>query len=122
MSTNDTNKILYKELSYKLNGLLFNVHNKLGRFSREKQYGDELEVLLKNSDLAYKREFTVSDGNRVDFLIDDKIILDVKAKRLVLKDDYYQILRYLQSSGLKLGLIVNFRNTYLKPKRIINLR
>ena len=122
MSTNDTNKILYKELSYKLNGILFNIHNKLGRFSREKQYSDELEVSLKNSDLNYKREYPVSDGNRVDFLIDNKIILDVKAKRLILKDDYYQILRYLQSSGLKLGLIVNFRNTFLKPKRIINLR
>ena len=122
MITNDANKILYKELSYKINGLLFNVHNKLGRFSREKQYSDELENLLKNSDLIYKREYVISDGNRVDFLIDNKVILDVKAKRLILKDDYYQILRYLQSSSLKLGLIVNFRNTYLKPKRIINLR
>ena len=122
MIANDTNnKILYKELSYKLNGVLFNVHNKLGRFSREKQYGDELESLLKDVGIEYKREFVVSDGNRVDFLIDNQIILDIKAKRLVTKDDYYQILRYLQSGGFKLGLIVNFRNTYLKPKRIINL-
>ena len=46
--------------------------------------------------------------------------MDIKAKRLITKEDYYQILRYLKVAGLKLGIIVNFRNTYLKPKRIMN--
>ena len=51
-STNSTNKLLYPELSYKIVGLLFNVHNNLGRFRNEKQYSDAIEQelkILKNS-------------------------------------------------------------------------
>lgn len=42
-------KVVYKELSYKINGLLFKVHKDLGRYRNEKQYGDYFEQLLKNS-------------------------------------------------------------------------
>lgn len=126
MRTNDANKIVEKELSYKLTGIFFDVHNKLGRFLKEKQYADEVEKLFKKVGIAYKREFVLEDSgaaigrNRVDFLVEKRIIVDIKAKRLITKEDYYQILRYLQIAGLKLGMIVNFRNTYLKPKRIVN--
>ena len=61
-------------------------------------------------------------GNIVDFLIDNKILVDFKAKIFLNKEDYYQMQRYLESSNLKLGLLVNFRNNYLKPKRIINFK
>ena len=124
MSTNDTNeRILYKELSYKLTGIFFGVHNKLGRFLSERQYSDEVEKRLKLGGIEYKREFEIPGdikGNRVDFLIENKMIADIKAKRIITRDDYYQMLRYLKVGKLKLGLIVNFRNTYLKPKRIAN--
>ena len=57
MESNDTNgKIIYKELSYKLSGLLFSVHNQLGRYGREKQYGDLLESLLSQESLSFKRQ------------------------------------------------------------------
>jgi len=89
-------KIIHKELSYKINGLLFKVQNKLGRFCREKQYADEFEKVLKENKTEYKREFElkklVSDspkGNRVDFLIENKIIIDFKVKTFILKNDYY---------------------------------
>jgi len=61
------------------------VHNKPGRFCREKQYADELELLLKQKQIPYKREFELKEkdleveGNKVDFLIDNKIILEIKA-------------------------------------------
>ena len=58
--------------------------------------------------------------NIVDFLIEDKILLELKAKRIISKEDYYQVRRYLESLNLKLGLLVNFRDRYLKPKRILN--
>lgn len=89
----------------------------------ERQYADEVDGCFKEKGVNYKREFSKIGelkGNRVDFLVENKIIVDIKAKRIVTKDDYYQILRYLKSSGLRLGLIVNFRNTYLKPTRILN--
>lgn len=128
MDTNDANeKILHKDLSYQLNGIFFETHNELGRFLKEKQYADFVENLLKEKGIKYKREFALIDAinnverNRVDFLIEDKVIIDIKAKKILTKEDYYQMLRYLKVSGLKLGLVVNFRNSYLKPKRIINL-
>ena len=125
MDANDTNrksKLIYPELSYKITGICYDVHNILGRYCREKQYCDLLEKKFNESDIANIREYIVKGkGNRVDFLIEEKIILEVKAKRFILKDDYYQIQRYLQSLSKKLGLLVNFRNRYLKPKRIIRI-
>ena len=121
-------KIIYPELSYIICGLCFSIHNNLGRFRSEKSYADALEELFKREKLNYKREFAFfpsfeGEANRrniPDFLIDDKIVLDVKAKRLVTKEDYYQMKRYLISGDKKLGLIVNFRQKYLSPKRILN--
>ncbi|MBI2097800.1 MAG: GxxExxY protein [Candidatus Vogelbacteria bacterium] len=52
-------------------------------------------------------------------MIEDKILLDLKAKPIVNREDYDQMQRYLQAGGYKLGLIINFRNKYLRPIRII---
>ena len=120
--TNTNEKLIYPELSYLLTGVCFEVHNQLGRFSREKQYCDMLEEKLKSLHVPHKREYTVNDsGNRIDFLIDDQIVMEIKARSTVSKDDYYQIQRYLQTLNKKLGLLVNFRNRYIKPKRIIRI-
>lgn len=114
------------DLSYKINGLCYKVHNELGRFCREKQYSDKLEEVLKLNNILYKREFEISkltdspNGNIVDFIIEDKIILDLKAKKFITKEDYYQMLRYLKAANVQLGMIVNFRNTFLKPRRVVN--
>ena len=121
-------EIIYKDLSYKINGLLFKVHNELGRFCKEKQYGDAFESLLKSEKISYTREESIPlelienrNTNKTDFIIEEKIVLEFKAKPLILKDDFYQTQKYLQASGHKLGMIVNFRNKYLKPIRIIRI-
>lgn len=121
-------KVIYPELSYKLTGLMFGAHNELGRFCKEKQYADLLESKFKEENIRYEREKPIPfnseretiKGNKVDFCIDDKILIDLKAKKFILKEDYFQMKRYLKATGFKLGLIVNFRDTYLKPKRILN--
>jgi len=46
--------------------------------------------------------------------------LEIKAKTIIEKSDYYQIMRYLKILNKKLGLLVNFRNRYLRVKRVIN--
>lgn len=119
-------KIIYKDLSYRIGGLLFKIHNNLGRYCREKQYRDALEKLLKDENVNFSREkelpVKMIDNqytNKVDFIIEDKILLDLKAKSIILKEDYFQIKRYLNASNYKLGLIVNFRNNYLKPTRVL---
>ena len=123
MHTNYTNKkLIYPQLSYLITGICFSVHNALGRFAREKQYCDLIEKELKNLNLPHEREYVFKDsGNRIDFIIDDKIILEVKAKSALLKEDYYQTQRYLQALDKKLGMLINFRNRYIKPKRIVRI-
>lgn len=120
--------ILYPELSYKICGLCFYLHNKLGRYRNEKQYADALEGSLKENKIKYVREKALPSSfkgerkrrNIPDFIIDDKIILEIKAKPLIIKEDYFQMRRYLISYKKELGLITNFRQKYLYPKRILN--
>jgi len=103
-------------------------HNELGRYCNEKQYGDLFEGKLKGGKTKYNREYKIKNlitdervtRNIADFIIEDKIIIEFKCKRVIEKCDYYQLQRYLKAANLKLGLIVNFREKYLKPKRVIN--
>ena len=120
--------LYYPKLSYELTGIMFKVHNELGRFKTERQYCDLFEEKLKLGKFDYRREIdlknifndTRENGNIPDFVVNEIIIIDFKAKKFVTKEDYFQMLRYLEVSNLPLGLIVNFRHTYLKPKRVIN--
>ena len=121
-------KIIYPELSYIINGILFKTHNTLGKNCSEGQYSDFVEKLLKESNVKYEREKILppifygekAGRNKVDFLIDNKIILELKSKKVISKDDYYQVKRYLTALSKKLGIIVNFRSSYIYPKRILN--
>lgn len=117
--------LFYPELSYKITGILFKIHNRLGRYCKEKQYQDALAEMLSKERVPFEREkkLPISEqvgGNQVDFSIEDKILIECKAKPVVTKEDYYQVLRYLKASGKHLCLLVNFRNQYLRPKRIVN--
>lgn len=120
--------LIHKDLSYNLTRLLFDVHNQLGRYCNEKQYGDLFEKKLVENKINFGREIIIPvsfDGekanrNRIDFIIDNKIIIEFKCKRIFERDDYYQTRRYLKAFKIKLGLLVNFRERYLKPKRILN--
>lgn len=126
MDTNDTNKIIYPELSYRINGLLFKVHNELGRYCREIQYAEYFEKLLQENNIKYEREHVLPVAhienhftNIVDFVINGQILIDLKAKPVVKREDYNQMLRYLDASKCKLGIIINFRSKYLQPIRVI---
>lgn len=119
--------VIYPELSYKICGLCFYIHNKLGRYRNEKQYADAFERLLKENGMAYEREKPSSPsfaGEKTrrsipDFSIEDKVVVDFKAKPFITKEDYFQMRRYLASYKKELGLIINFRQKYLYPKRIL---
>ena len=126
MHTNDTNvqnsKIIYEDLSYKVTGVLMSAHNELGPYAREKQYADVAERIFKERGIKCIREVKIGQsGNILDMVVEDKIALEFKAKRVVTREDYYQIQRYLQETALKLGLLVNFRDRLIKPKRIIRI-
>ncbi|MDP2648867.1 MAG: GxxExxY protein [bacterium] len=120
MATNK--KILYPELSFAIVGACFDVHNELGRFAREKQYGDLLETKMTERDLKYGRELRLGDsGNVADFLVEDKILLELKTVRLLTRDYYRQVQNYLQQARIELGILINFSDVALAPKRIVRI-
>ncbi len=116
------NKPLYKELSYKIVGLLIETHKELGSYAREKQYCNLFEKKSKNIGLPCIREVRIADsGNVIDFIVDNKIVLEFKTVPFLTAEHYSQIKRYLFQTKMKLGILVNFRDKRIQPKRILNI-
>ena len=121
-------ELLYKELSYELTGLAFEVNNIIGYGQTEKTYCDAYEELLKKNGINYSREeyFPIKIGDKVikkeffDFLIDDKIIIEFKVSDRNYKQACDQIFKYLKSSKKKLGLIFRISKGGVRTKRIPN--
>ncbi|WP_370226680.1 GxxExxY protein [Mesoflavibacter sp.] len=120
--------LIYKDEAYKIIGLCMEAHNQLGKGFNEVVYADALEIELIDNNIAYSREtkFAISyKGNtlphkyKADFIIDDKIILELKAIEALNSAHVKQTLNYLAVSKLKLGLLINFGDESLKYKRIV---
>jgi len=122
-------ELLHENLSYKIRGILYTVHNYLGSYRNEKQYCDAIEYGFKVKNIPYTREYVLSKSfegerkgrNRVDFLVDDKIILEIKVIPRISRNEYHQCMRYLVSSNKKLCLLVNFYPDNSQIKRIMKL-
>ena len=121
-------KLLYKEESYKIIGACMEVHKELGKGFSEIIYGDALEIEFKKNNIIYSREkgYKITYKNKIlphhyfaDFVIQDKIILEIKAIKELTNSHTKQTLNYLATSKLKLGLLVNFGEDSLQYKRII---
>ena len=104
------------------------VHNKLGKGFKEIVYKDALEIELKAAGIPYEREkefFVRYDDDqlprkfRVDFWIYNAIILDAKAVSRIATSFFKDMLNYLKTSGIQLGLLVNFGSDRLYFKRIV---
>ena len=129
MYTDDTDntdakahELLYENLTYAIRGVLYSAHNELGPYAREKQYGDVFERIFKEKSIGFLREVRVGNSNNtMDGIVEGKVVLEFKAKRIITKEDYFQTQRYLQESGLRLAILVNFRDKYIKPKRIVRI-
>ncbi|GAB2760833.1 GxxExxY protein [Salinimicrobium soli] len=120
--------LLYKELSYELIGVLFDVHNELGGGFLEVVYADAVEYEFKKRNIPYQREkkFLVNYKDTVlphhffaDFVIDDKIILELKSASHLHETYFAQCLNYLKISKLKLAILANFEADKLIHHRII---
>jgi len=130
MATNITNKekLVHPELSYILMGILFEVHNKLGTKYQEKHYQRAIEIKLIELKIPHKKEVKVDvefdEENLgeffIDFIIDNKIILEVKKVWKITQDDVNQVLRYLKATRLKLAIIANFKHERLEYRRVLN--
>src|SRR5882757_9283677 len=121
-----TNDYLLKEESYKIIGIAMEVHRILGKGFSEIVYKDALEYEFKQRGIFYQREkeFIVNYKQTVlphkfyaDFVVYDKIILEIKSKKNIIEDHYAQVLNYLAISKLELGLLINFHERSLEYKR-----
>lgn len=114
-------EFLYEDLTYAINGILIEVHKELGPYAREKQIGDLLEKKFKEKNVSFKKEVRIGDsGNIVDFIIEGKIILELKTVPFLIIEHYDQVKRYLIQANLKLGILANFRGKRVQVKRVLN--
>ena len=127
MKYSEKNYPLQKE-SYEIIGICMEVHRNLGKGFLEIVYKDAIECELQEKKIPYEREkkYEVSYKGVIlphhfyaDFVIDDKIILEVKAQNGIANEHYSQIINYLAVSKCLLGLIVNFGENSLKTKRFV---
>lgn len=121
-------KIIYPKLSYQIIGVCLAVHNELGGKYQEKYYHRAVEVKLKKEKLPFKSNIEVDlkiNGEKIgkyilDFIINDKIVLELKTAPNFARGDFRQVSAYLKSANLKLGILVNFRGEKLTFRRILN--
>ncbi|MDD2656996.1 MAG: GxxExxY protein [Patescibacteria group bacterium] len=119
---------VYKELSYVVNGIFFQVQNELGTNFQEKHYVRAVATLLIKKGIPFELEYPFKvtyNGQflgkfKADMLIDKKIIVEFKTVPFLNNNHRQQLLRYVKSLNVKLGLLVNFREYPLKIIRIAN--
>ena len=121
------NEFPEKDLTEKIIGIAFQTQNEVGIGYSEKIYQNAYEHYLKKSGLDYKRESyckLVVDGKiigsyRLDFLVEDKIVVELKTRDTIYDKDVHQILNYLKFKRIKVGLLLYFGNFKVKIKRVV---
>lgn len=120
---------LFEEETYKIIGILFEVHKNLGKGFSEIVYKDALEFEFNSAGISYEREKEYSVNYKdiilkhkfyADFVVFDKIILEIKSCDSFVDSHIAQCLNYLKISDNKLALLVNFNKKSVDYKRIIN--
>lgn len=126
MNTN-TDKIIYKELSFKIIGLAMQVHNELGHGFVEKVYENAMMILLRNEGIRAEQQRPMSVCFReeivgefyTDILVENKIILELKAAESLVDAHRLQTLNYLKASGMRLAILINYGKEKLEYERLV---
>ena len=118
---------LQKE-TYKIIGVGLDVHRVLGKGFSEIVYKDALEYKFNKKGISFEREkeFLIQYKEKIlphkfyaDFVVQSKIILEVKCSTTIIEKHYAQVINYLTISKLQVGLILNFSEKSLEYKRVI---
>ncbi|HEY6914675.1 MAG TPA: GxxExxY protein [Paludibacter sp.] len=105
------------EISFKIRGAIFKIYNALGPGLLESAYEAVLSYELTQMGLNVKtqvplpliyNEIKLDVGYRLDLLVEDKVIVELKSVENMTEVHHKQIITYLKLSGKKLGLLVNF--------------
>jgi GxxExxY protein len=120
-------KYKYSELTGKIIGAAMEVHKYLGNGFQEVIYQRALSIELNMQGLKYEREKEMPlsykgydiGKRRVDFFIEEKIMLEIKAVKQLEDVHLAQAINYLEAYGMEIGLLINFGSTSLEFKRVM---
>jgi len=123
MTENETAKIIVNT-AYK-------IHSKLGPGLLESVYEEVLYYELAKINVSVRKQVPIpiiwneqklDIAFRADLIVDDKVIIEIKSVEMISPVHYKQLLTYLKISHLKLGLLINFGEEYIKDgiKRVVN--
>lgn len=118
---------LYKDLTYRIIGSLFEVHKNLGCVHKENIYHEAIKIEFKLQGIPFSEEKALEvkyKGQKIgvyrpDFIVDDKVILEIKAVPILAKIMIDQMYYYIKGSKYKLALLANFGTNKLVIKRRI---
>lgn len=118
---------IYEDLTYKLIGVIYNVHKELGSVHKEIIYHNAIAIELSEKGVAFVEEKPIDvkyKGKKIgiykpDFIIDDKVILEIKVAPVITKAMKDQIYYYVKGTKYKLVLLVNFGTSKVGIKRLI---
>lgn len=122
-------KLKYKDITEKIIYGAFEVHNFLGNGFQEVIYQRALAYEFRAADLQFHREIEQEifykelkepiGTRRADFVVEEKILVELKAVKELDDDHLAQILNYLKAYKLEVGLLINFGGKSLKFKRVV---
>ncbi|MCH7755520.1 GxxExxY protein [candidate division KSB1 bacterium] len=123
----DDDKIIYKDLSYRIVGLAMEVHNKLKSGFLEKVYENAMMVLFRREGINAAQQASIKvnfEGEEIgayfaDILVENNIILELKVAANISNAHKAQVINYLKATGVKLAIILNFGNEELEFERIV---
>lgn len=119
--------LLYPELSYKIIGCAFEVFNSIGSGFQEKYYQKALAKEFEDGKIKFKEQLPVRINHKgidlgmyyFDFFVDDKIVVEIKNSSKFYVKDIKQVLGYLRSKDIKLGILICFSKNGVIHKRIL---
>ena len=121
-------ELLYKELTDKILAAAYQVHRELGCGFLEKVYQEALAVVLSEMGIPFEREKpldivyhgkTLACKYVADFVIDNKVILELKAVTDLDTSCESQVINYLKITGYKVGFLMNFGNPSFHFRRLV---
>jgi GxxExxY protein len=120
--------LLDEDLSYQVRGAIYEVYQHLGHGFLERIYERALLLELKNRGikansqvpLVVRYKGQVVGEYFADIVVEDRIILELKAQSRLTSADEVQLLNYLVASGLRVGLLVNFTHPKARIKRLVS--
>ncbi len=121
--------LVLPDLSYQIVGALYDVYNEIGFGHREQAYQRAVAAAFRSRRIPFKEQYTIPlvfetkaiGTYRVDFLVDGKVILELKQGNHFLPSNIKQVHGYLKTTNLELAILANFTKDGVLFRRIVNI-